>query len=224
MELNRLENQRSNKVTGTIFILLVLLSIMSIGIMLQQFYSKGTIVGDQLILELFGNGTNAFVVGLFTLLTELGSKWGIGGLFIVSLIFIWWKYKDYLAMILVTVCVLGSNELNKWLKEEVGRERPLIDESIYAEGFSFPSGHAMVGITFYGFITFYFISKMVNKKIKYTLAVGMAIFIFLIGFSRIILNAHYPSDVFGGFAIGFLYLSICILIYNIVRKRKTTGS
>ena len=219
MELKQVESKSSKKVTNGLFILFVLLSVSTIGIMLQQFYSKGTIVGDQLIAELFGHGTNSFVMTIFTLFTELGSKWGIGGLFIVALLFIWWKYRDYLAMILVTACAIGSNELNKWIKEVVGRERPHLDESIYAEGFSFPSGHAMVGITFYGFITFYFLSKFVNKKVKRTFATIMAVLIFLIGFSRIILNAHYPSDVFAGFAIGFLYLSICIVIYHSVGRR-----
>lgn len=213
MELKQIERKNIN-LLNLLVLGFTVLSVIMIVFILGKIQSGGELLIDRAVEQFAESIANSVVVAIFTLFTELGSKYGIGGLFLVSLVFFWWKYRDYAAMAVVTLCVIGGDQLNKWLKEEVGRERPLIDPSIYAEGFSFPSGHAMVGLTFYGFIAYFFVSRIKNQNTKLVVSIGMGILIFLIGFSRVVLNAHYPSDVFGGFAIGFLFLLIAIYVYK----------
>jgi membrane-associated phospholipid phosphatase len=206
----------NNKVMG----LLILGIIASVAIIVSILFQlkNGQVVGDSTISSIFHATENAIIIGIFTLFTELGSVMGIGSLFVLSLLLIWWKYRDYAAMVIVAIAVIGGDQLNKWLKEVTARERPSFDPGIYAEGFSFPSGHAMVGLAFYGFIGYYIITKLATKKARVYVAVITGILIFCIGFSRIVLNAHYPSDVFGGFAFGFVFLVGCIMLYTFLKK------
>jgi membrane-associated phospholipid phosphatase len=181
---------------------------------LQQISAGVEVFGDSVIGHFAESMTNPFTVAVFTFFTELVTTWGIIALLVILLPIIWWKTKDYVAMIVLAVGTYSSDELNQWLKVTVGRERPLIDPSIYAEGHSFPSGHAMVGIMFYGFLTYFVYTKLKEQSHKLILTITMSVIIFLIGFSRLILNAHYPSDVIGGFAAGFIGLVIMILLHK----------
>ena len=105
--------------------------------------------------------------------------------------------------------------LNQLLKYIIQRPRPDGYRLITESGYSFPSGHSMVSMAFYGLII-YLIWKMVkNKKIKYISCGILAILIPMIGFSRIYLGVHYASDVIGGFPISIVYL---LLYTNITRS------
>lgn len=98
--------------------------------------------------------------------------------------------------------------LNILLKNILQRPRPteyrLIDES----GYSFPSGHSMVSLAFYGFIIYLIYKYIKNKKIKVFLITLLSILIAFIGISRIYLGVHYTSDVCAGFLISISYLII----------------
>ena len=105
--------------------------------------------------------------------------------------------------------------LNQLLKYIIQRPRPDGYRLITESGYSFPSGHSMVSMAFYGLII-YLIWKMVkNKKIKYISCGILGILIPLIGFSRIYLGVHYASDVIGGFAISIVYL---LLFTNVTKS------
>ena len=105
--------------------------------------------------------------------------------------------------------------LNQLLKYIIQRPRPDGYRLIIESGYSFPSGHSMVSMAFYGLII-YLIWKMVkNKKIKYISCGILGLLIPLIGFSRIYLGVHYASDVIGGFAISIVYL---LLFTNVTKS------
>src|SRR5690606_2482850 len=98
---------------------------------------------------------------------------------------------------------IGGGLLNSFLKHSFERERPEINPGIDAIGFSFPSGHAMGAMIFYGFIGYILIRSQRRKRIKLLLSVILILFIFLIGISRVYLQAHYITDVIAGYAAGF---------------------
>lgn len=153
------------------------------------------------------------------MITFLGSKWVIIILLLGTLLWLWMAKKDYFGMLLLFLSVIIGNELNKWIKDFYQRERPLIDPSIDAEGFSFPSGHAMMGIIFYGMLLYFILKELESKKIKVLVFGFISLLIFSIGCSRIILQAHYPTDVFGGFSLGFCLLALSIYVYERRSKR-----
>lgn len=95
------------------------------------------------------------------------------------------------------------------LKELVGRVRPGgLMPAIAETGFSFPSGHAVASMAFYGFIAF--VLSRYYPEHKRTVLVLAAVIIFLIGFSRLYLGVHFLSDVLAGYVVGGFWLILGI--------------
>ena len=104
------------------------------------------------------------------------------------------------------------------IKHIFKRSRPtefrIIDES----GYSFPSGHSMVSMAFYGYLIYLVYKNIKNKYLKWILIVVLSILIILIGISRIYLGVHYTSDVLGGYLLSVSYLVLFIHITNSMEK------
>lgn len=114
--------------------------------------------------------------------------------------------KKQEAIFFATASISGEiiKELIKFL---IHRPRPDVNLALIQEsGYSFPSGHAMGAVIFYGIVG-YFIYKLCRKAWQKTV-VSIATFaiIFLIGFSRIYLGVHWASDVVAGWLLGFLVI------------------
>jgi membrane-associated phospholipid phosphatase len=92
------------------------------------------------------------------------------------------------------------------LKNLFGRERPLTPLLEEAKGLSFPSGHALMSVTFYGLLIYIVWHEVKDPVAKWTLIVAFLILIHLIAFSRIYLRVHYTTDVIAGLAMGFIWL------------------
>jgi undecaprenyl-diphosphatase len=150
---------------------------------------------------------NYYVLEFFRLLTHLGAPLTFVVLSLVG-ITVLWLMRRYIYAIYLLIVVLSSWTINDLLKIYFARPRPPGEALTIATGYSFPSGHAMVSIAFYGFLA-YLAFTQGGKRGK--LAAGeLACLIFLIGLSRVYLNVHYPSDVLGGWLLGLLILLISI--------------
>lgn len=126
------------------------------------------------------------------------------------------KHKWY--SIKVPAVAISSLLMMAGLKNLFGRERPLIPLLEQARGLSFPSGHALMSVTFYGLMVYIVWHSIENKTAKWTIITFLLFFIFLIGFSRIYLKVHYTTDVIAGFAIGFLWLVISLKVIRRIEK------
>jgi len=100
--------------------------------------------------------------------------------------------------------------LNQLLKRILRRPRPTEFRIVEETGYSFPSGHSMVSMAFYGYLIYLVYRYIKNKYIKWSLIVLLSILICLIGISRIYLGVHYTSDVLGGFLLSISYLVVYI--------------
>ena len=99
--------------------------------------------------------------------------------------------------------------LNAGLKLLVARSRP--DEAIRLvteTGFSFPSGHSMVAMAFFGLIVWFVWHYERNRVQRLLLCAVFALAIVGVGFSRIYLGVHYASDVLGGFCASLIWLAL----------------
>jgi membrane-associated phospholipid phosphatase len=150
----------------------------------------------------------------FSYLTKAGSASGICILLAISICFFYTRDKDKLAIILLPVAVLMTHFLNIGVKALTKRERPFVNEAIDALGYSFPSGHAMISIVAYGLAAYLIVTKLHDETAKHIVMYGSIMFIFLIGISRIILSAHYPTDVIAGYLFGGAILYGCIRLYE----------
>jgi undecaprenyl-diphosphatase len=124
-----------------------------------------------------------------------------------------------------TAAIAGGSLLNNILKTIIHRPRPISETTLVTVyGWSFPSGHAMTSMIFYGMIA-YLLVRTVGSGRRKVFAMALAGFIvFMIGFSRIYLQVHYLSDVLAGYAGGLFWLSICITGMEVYSaKRRIAG-
>lgn len=104
--------------------------------------------------------------------------------------------------------------LNQSLKRILQRPRPEGFRIINESGYSFPSGHSMISMAFYGFLIYLIYKNVKNNYLKWSLITVLGILIVGIGISRIYLGVHYTSDVIAGFLISISYLIIYISVVN----------
>jgi membrane-associated phospholipid phosphatase len=175
---------------------------------------------DSAIIGFFNHIASDTLGNIMFVFTELGSLWFLTMFSVIMMSILWWKKKDKWSILLFIIGIGGGGLLTKLLKYYYGRERPSINEEIDAIGYSFPSGHSMGSLIFYGFMT-YFISRStpISKKVKGLIAGISAVLIVLIGISRIYLGAHYPSDVIAGHLAGAIWLILCLLALEYVKWR-----
>lgn len=153
-------------------------------------------------------------------ITELGSSFTLGTLLLVGMILLFLKRKDRLASLIFFLVVAGGGLVNSLLKNLFERERPNVNRLIEIDGFSFPSGHSMGSMLFYGFLVYLLFRSKQRMQRKIGLGILLSIIILLIGISRIYLGVHYPSDVLAGFIAGFIWLCICIIVLEAAYKWK----
>jgi len=111
----------------------------------------------------------------------------------------------------VPVIAAGSSLLNQGMKLWFDRPRPAT--AFYEQpGFSFPSGHAMIGGAFYGLLIYLAWTTISNKAARWFLVLILSIWVILIGYSRVYLHVHYASDVIAGWSAGFVFLIICLVL------------
>lgn len=118
------------------------------------------------------------------------------------------------------VAAVGAIGLNVLLKYLFGRARPALWNRIVEVGkYSFPSGHAMVSLVIYGLIGYILTTKFPqHRRLIISLTV---ILIALIGFSRLYLGVHWPTDVAAGYAAGLVWLIACIMSLRVWRNYRT---
>lgn len=116
------------------------------------------------------------------------------------------KNKKYGKLLVLNTAIIFI--INQILKVIFARPRPEGFRLIEQDGFSFPSGHSMVSMAFYGLIIYFIYKKINNKYLKWILISILSCLIILIGISRIYLGVHYASDVIGGFCFSIAYLVV----------------
>jgi membrane-associated phospholipid phosphatase len=126
------------------------------------------------------------------------------------------KHRWY--SIKVPVIAIGGVLLMFILKQLFNRSRPLVPLLEPVHGLSFPSGHALMSMSFYGLLIFLVWENVRNQYLKWSLMILLLIFIILIGFSRIYLRLHYFSDVIAGFAAGIIWLSLSIWVIRRIER------
>ena len=114
----------------------------------------------------------------------------------------------------ITFDLVGCTVINQTIKHIVRRPRPNVLRLIEESGYSFPSGHSMISVAFYGLVIYFVYKNINNKYLKWSLISLLSLLILTIGFSRIYVGVHYFTDVVGGFFLALAYLIVYIYIYN----------
>lgn len=206
-----------------------LVVILLIGLVLVSFgvWSFVTITGnlqsqyftdfDATVADYITSFRNPTLTLYFKYITDVGDIYGY--LIIFSLItfvllsyFKSWKY----AVQLLSVLILAVSS-NVFLKHLIQRQRPITDHLVTVKTLSYPSGHAMTAMAFYGFLIYLLFTLKIKVGYKYALILLCLFLILSIGISRIYLGVHYPSDILGGFIAGLIWVVFCSFILTILR-------
>lgn len=127
------------------------------------------------------------------------------------------KHKWY--SIKVPAIALSSLGLMFLLKGLFDRQRPSVSLLFQAKGLSFPSGHALMSVTFYGLLVYMVFKNVKNPPLKWSLISFLILLIIIIGMSRVYLRVHYATDVIAGYCVGFLWLVFTVWLLNKIEKQ-----
>ena len=173
----------------------------------HQEIMNGDIVGYDIVSKLFKFNVSTPIAKF---MTNFG-----GAIFVISLTTIlFFVIKDKKIGISIITNLGIVTILNQIIKFIMQRPRPTEFRIIEETGYSFPSGHSMISMAFYGYLIYLIYKYVKNKYIKWISIVLLSILICAVGISRIYLGVHYTSDVLGGFLISISYLIIYISAIN----------
>lgn len=110
----------------------------------------------------------------------------------------------------VASIALSSLGLMFLFKQLFKRKRPALPLLHSVKGKSFPSGHAMMSVTFYGLLIYISSKTLKRALLKAVIVPSLIALILMIGYSRVYLRVHYASDVAAGYIIGLLWLLIAL--------------
>jgi membrane-associated phospholipid phosphatase len=152
--------------------------------------------------------------------TQFGGPIAMTALGIIGAIVLW-RAKQRIILLGWVAAFVGGTLIDQVLKRVIHRSRPPEAAGIvHAGSFSFPSGHAMGSMIGYGMVIWVLFLFWHPRRLSKFMIHGVAgLLVIAIGVSRILIGAHYPSDVAGGWAAAIAWLAVCITGVNIVRRR-----
>jgi len=171
---------------------------------------------DTSITDFIISYRSPILTSYFKFVTNVGDFHGyliVLGIFLVISLFVYKRWKHVLQATLVLALATVSNMM---LKRFIDRARPGIEHLVSVKTLSYPSGHAMSAMAFYGFLIFLVYTFKINKVAKFFLILTLSLLILSIGISRIYLGVHFPSDIAGGFIAGFIWVVFCVLVFDLI--------
>jgi len=127
--------------------------------------------------------------------------------------------KEWASIFALTVSVIGGEAIISALKHLAGRTRPdIIPHLTGADGFSFPSGHAFMAVSFFAAASYLLIQKFKSKAERVIILTVGAFFILAVGFSRVYLGVHWPTDVLGGYILASVWIALVMVAYRRLRQ------
>ncbi len=157
---------------------------------------------DNNVYALVSKSIQEPITTIAKIVTTIGSSYVIIPICLITSIWLWKKKTGkYIAINLIII--FFSNQL---LKNIVQRPRPVGFRIVEQSGYSFPSGHSMVSMAFYGLFIYLIHKKVKNPIVKWSCNIALSLLIVFIGLSRIYLGVHYASDVVAGFCLSISYL------------------
>ncbi|GER88282.1 hypothetical protein KDW_24440 [Dictyobacter vulcani] len=178
---------------------------------------------DVFITKEFQENQNPILRNLMIAVSFLGNQPFVFFPLIVLTAVAFWLVRLRLEALFVLGLSAVSTPINILLKYLVSRPRPtanLVDVFQRATGQSFPSGHVMSYVAYWGLIfSLGLILFRRDRWWNYALLIIPGLFVALVGPSRIYLGDHWASDVIGGYMFGGLLLGLAIWLYLFLKNR-----
>jgi membrane-associated phospholipid phosphatase len=202
---------------GTVGLAVCLIILLGLSWLFQEVWEKEAFGLDTTVLLWLYQWTNPVLDAVMLKITALGDPEFVVVVVVFSLGWLWWKRRRLEAKGFAIAC-LGALILNQGLKLCFAKPRPQLWTHLITESsFSFPSGHALGSLVLYGFLA-YVLARQFHKSARWIYSVA-AIVITAIGISRLYLGVHWPTDIVAGYAVGFLWLMVCITMVKLQTQR-----
>src|SRR3989338_8219708 len=181
--------------------------------MIQQVIASNLIIAmDARVASLLFDFRDTELIKFFIWIT-VSAEWQIVLAFAIVCPIILFLWKKITYLLPFWIALAGSELFTYLLKSWVHRIRP--PDAIFLESsFSFPSGHASMGLVFYGFLAFFLLRLIKKWEHKIAVLFFSSVLILMIGVSRLYFGVHFLSDVLGGYLLGAFWLLIGIAIFQ----------
>ena len=197
-------NLKENKYRIHIITIAVCLLLFATMIVLVK-TGTASVIDDPIRSEILSWRTD-WLTSIMKTITYLGN-WQIITLICLILLAIRKTRKTY--GVPLSIGALGVSLANKGLKALIMRPRPDIAEFLIEQGgWSFPSGHSITSMFFFGMAIWLIRKNVQSRKIANVLTVLLTIPLVLIGVSRVYLGVHYPTDVLAGWCLGMMAIAL----------------
>ncbi len=124
------------------------------------------------------------------------------------------------AAVWLVLAMIGAGVLDITLKLAFHRARPQPFFGMAPHSYSFPSGHALASFCFYGVLAGLLTRRIQNRLARVLLWTFAALLIAAIGFSRIYLGVHYPTDVMAGYLAAAVWVGALVTMDRLRARRR----
>lgn len=148
-------------------------------------------------------------------ITELGSTGAVTVVALLTLL-VGVLIGPWLHGLIGAIAIGLASAGNQALKAVIARARPdVLDPLVDERGFSFPSGHSLLGMVAWGILAVLVMRSRLPLNVRRGVVAVLAVLILLIGLSRVWLGVHYPTDVLAGWTAG----TVIVLLYARLTRR-----
>lgn len=201
-----------------LWILIVSFLAVFIGIAVWTF-SAGGFPLDRIMLDWVSSSEEGMLHSMMTLISSIGSSEVILALTLaIAALYLYKRYWHHLVLFL-TVSV-GGVAVNLLLKLLFQRERPgearvieVFDISLNIPSYSFPSGHTMRSTILICFFIYLLVTYVQKSAVQTSLIAVSVVLMLAIAFSRVVLDAHFVSDVLGALSISIVWFGSVLSVY-----------
>jgi undecaprenyl-diphosphatase len=170
---------------------------------------------DQSVSDYVISWRNETLTDYFTIATHLGDRYAYLVITILLAGFYLLKDRSWKFILQTTLVLILASLSNIVLKRVFNRARPSLEHLVTVNTLSYPSGHSMSAMAFYGFLIFLCVRYKMPRWVKYVFIAILTLLILSIGISRIYLGVHYPSDVAAGFIGGLIWVAFCAVAFSL---------
>lgn len=193
-----------------IFFLLFLGAMIGFVALAGEVHEGETLIVDQTILRTINEHSSPVLDQFFLVITNFGGTIAVVHITAITLALLMAR-KQYKHATIVAAAVGGAALINVVLKLIFERARPdLWEQFIVETSYSFPSGHAMISSV----LAFAAIAVFWKTKWRLAVIISASLFTILIGFSRLYLGVHYPTDVLAGWFVSAAWALVVVAVVN----------
>jgi membrane-associated phospholipid phosphatase len=205
------------KATGlalTVALVLIFLAALAFGLVADMVTSRSGLYRFDAGAAAFGAGhatdrSTDVLVGI----TQLGSTLVIGLIALVVGLLEWYRRRRWTVLAFMLTVILGQNLIANGIKLVVHRERPPVPHLTNTSGWSFPSGHTAAAAATYAAVALV-LARGRRWPVRAWLWTGAAAVVVAVASSRVLLGAHWLTDVVAGAALGFAWFAVCSIAFG----------